>query len=197
MLFRSVGGLTATQDKLADSGNAAADAADNLAGSTSGVGDAAQDAGKKMKSVLAGFDELNILADSAASSLVGAAGGMDEIDLPGVETGGELWGDMSLNPDLTADVYALKKKLEEMIPLISGVASGLLAWKIAGALLPDLGLLQKLLGSLMVAAGVTLLVDSIQNILFGNGLTWENILKGGAGGALAGGGLGLDRKSVV
>lgn len=191
MFGRDVGRLTDTENQLASSGSAAADAADKLAGSTSGVGNAAKEAEKEMKGVLAGFDELNILADNTASSLEGASGGLDNLELPSVDSDGELWGDMTLNPDLSAEVYALKKKLEDLIPLISGIASGLLAWKIAGSLIPDLGVLQGLLGSLMITAGVTLLVDSIKDILFGDGLTWENILKGGAGGALAGGGLGL------
>src|SRR5699024_10600025 len=73
----------------------------------------------------------------------------------------------------------------------SSVATGLLAWKLAKNLIPELSTLQGLLGSLLVSVGLTLLIDSIQDIIFGNGLTWSNILKGGAGGALAGAGLGV------
>lgn len=177
-----------TNNSIASSATSAADAADDLADATTGVGGAAKKAEKDMKGVLAGFDELNILADNAADSLNSAAGGLD---IGGLDvSAGEIWGDAKLNPDLRAEVYALTEKLKEMIPLIAGIGAGLLSWKIANALIPDLGLLEGVLGSLMVTAGVTLLVDSIKDIIFGDGLTWENILKGAAGGALAGAGLG-------
>lgn len=177
-----------TNNSIASSATSAADAADDLADATTGVGGAAKKAEKDMKGVLAGFDELNILADNAADSLNSAAGGLD---IGGLDvSAGEIWGDAKLNPDLRAEVYALTEKLKEMIPLIAGIGAGLLSWKIANALIPDLGLLEGVLGSLMITAGVTLLVDSIKDIIFGDGLTWENILKGAAGGALAGAGLG-------
>ncbi len=176
------------------SAGAAADATDKLAESTEGMGEASKKAAEDMKGAQAGFDELNILAGKAASSMEDAAGGMDLGGVSGlddIETAGEIWGDMSINPELSAEIYALTEKLKDMIPLIAGISSGLLAWKIAKHLIPDLGLLQGLLGSILVAAGITLLVDSIKDIIFGEGLTWQNILKGAAGGALAGAGLGF------
>lgn len=185
-------GQVKEQEKIASSGIAAADATDKLSDATAGAGEASKKAAKDMKGVLAGFDELNILADSAASSVDGAAGGIGDIgagDL--VNSGGEIWGDAEISPKISAELYALTEKLKEMIPLIAGIGAGLLAWKVANSLIPDLGMIQGLLGSLLVGVGVTLLVDSIKDILFGDGLTWENILTGGVGGALTGAGLGL------
>ncbi len=174
------------------SAGAAADATDKLAESTEGMGAASKKAEKDMKGVQAGFDDLNILAGKAASSMEDAADGVGDLGGVGdIDTSGEIWGDMEINPELSAEIYALTKKLKDMIPLIAGIGSGLLAWKIAKHLIPDLGILQGLLGGLMVAAGITLLVDSIKDIIFGEGLTWQNILKGAAGGALAGAGLGF------
>lgn len=173
------------------SAGAAAESTDKLADSLGAAGDAAKKAGKDMKSVSAPFDEFNIIADNAAGSADDLASGLGGIDGFGGESGGEIWSDAKINPALTEDVYALIKKLEEMIPLIAGIGAGFLSWKLAKSLVPDLGLLQGILGSLMVTAGITLLVDSIKDIIFGNGLTWDNILKGAAGGALAGGGLGF------
>lgn len=194
MLFGKSTTVKATTG-VESSASGAASATDKLAESTEGMGEASKQAAKDMKGVQAGFDELNILAGKAASSMEDAAGGMGDVgsagDLGDIETAGEIWGDMNINPDLSAEIYALTEKLKDMIPLIAGIASGLLAWKIAKNLIPDLGLLQGLLGSMMVAAGITLLVDSIKDIIFGDGLTWENILKGAAGGAIAGAGLGL------
>lgn len=193
MLFGKSTQVKATTG-VESSAGAAADATDKLAESTAGMGEASKKAEKDMKGVQAGFDELNILAGKAASSMDDAAGGMDLGGLDGIgniETDGEIWGDMSLNPELSAEIYALTEKLKDMIPLIAGIGSGLLAWKVAKHLIPDLGLLQGLLGGLLVSVGVTLLVDSIKDIIFGDGLTWQSILKGAAGGALAGAGLGL------
>ncbi len=179
------------QTAIASSATSAAAATDTLAESTAGAGAAAKKAAKDMKGVLAGFDELNILATSTSESVDGAGGGLGALgDIDTGISGGEIWGDATINPEITAEVYALAEKLKEMVPLISGIGAGFLAWKIANALIPDLGIIEGLLGSLMVGVGVTLLVDSIQDIIFGNGLTWENILKGGVGGAIAGGGLG-------
>lgn len=79
---------------IASSAGAAADATDKLADSTAGAGSAAKKAAKDMKGVLAGFDELNILADNAADSVGGAAGGIGggvdasipELELPSYES---------------------------------------------------------------------------------------------------------------
>lgn len=59
------------------SAGAAADATDKLAESTEGMGEASKKAAEDMKGAQAGFDELNILAGKAASSMEDAAGGMD------------------------------------------------------------------------------------------------------------------------
>lgn len=177
-------------DGISSSASSAAGATNDLADATEGVGNASESAAKKMKGVLAGFDELNILADNAASSTDDLS---DNLDIGSFDVGdsGEIWSDAKINPALTEDIYALINKLEEMLPLIAGIGAGFLSWKLAKSLVPDLGLLQGLLGSLMVTAGITLLVDSVKDIIFGSGLTWSNILKGAVGGGLAGGGLGF------
>lgn len=93
-------GQVKEQEKITSSGIAAADATDKLADATAGAGEASKKAAKDMKGVLAGFDELNILADSAASSVDGAAGGIGDIgagDL--VNSGGEIWGDVEISPN--------------------------------------------------------------------------------------------------
>lgn len=75
---------------IASSAGAAADATDKLADATEGAGGAAKQAAKDMKGVLAGFDELNLLADNAASSVGDAAGGISaetpEIEIPSYES---------------------------------------------------------------------------------------------------------------
>ena len=107
-------GQVEAQEEIAVSGGAAADSSDKLAGSLGATGEAAKKAGKDMKGVLAGFDELNVLADGAASSLEGAAGGMDtgmeDIALPEVEEG-DLFDGVEISPQLVAEVDAFRESI--------------------------------------------------------------------------------------
>lgn len=79
-----------TTSGIASSAGAAADATDKLADATEGAGGAAKQAAKDMKGVLAGFDELNLLADNAASNVGDAAGKISaetpEIEIPSYES---------------------------------------------------------------------------------------------------------------
>lgn len=89
MLFGKSTQVKATTGVEASAG-AAADATDKLADATAGAGEASKKAAKDMKGVQAGFDELNILAGDAASSMKDAAGGMDlegagDFDIPEFE----------------------------------------------------------------------------------------------------------------
>ena len=110
-----------TQKEIASSGTAAADATDKLAAATGGAGSAAKKAAKDMKGVLAPFDELNILADNAADSLSGAAGGLGgvggaagDIEIPELEAGGELLGDVNVNPEIEEGIQSLIDRLNEL-----------------------------------------------------------------------------------
>lgn len=144
----------------------------------------ASDAAKELKGYLLGIDELNIIP-SVENTETDGAGDLG-ITLPDYSD-----YDKNFLGDLQDQVKKLKSAIEDLLIPISSVAAGLLAWKLAKNLIPDLRTLQGLLGSLLVSVGLTLLIDSIQDIIFGNGLTWGNILKGGAGGALTGAGLGI------
>lgn len=161
-----------------------------IEGTTSAAEDAeealggAGGAAKELKNALLGIDELTILAPTGGGGGGGGSGSLGEgFDIP-LPTYDFLNG-------LEAKVDELTEKIKELLPLIAGVAAGLLAWKIAKNLIPDLTLLQGLLGALLVTVGVTLLIDAIKDIIVSGELTWESILKGGAGGLAAGAGLGL------
>lgn len=107
-----------TNTGIASSAASAADAADKLAESTAGAGEAAKKAEKDMKGVLAGFDELNILADRASGSLDGASVGLDmsgtEVELPEVDTEGEIFDDVTISPKLLEEIEALRDALERI-----------------------------------------------------------------------------------
>lgn len=114
LLFGKSSKVTQTSGVSA-SASAAADSTDKLADSLGAAGDAAKKAGKDMKSVTAPFDEFNILADNAASSASSLAGGLDlsstDIELPKIETGGELFADAEVSPRFLAEIEALKDAL--------------------------------------------------------------------------------------
>lgn len=155
----------------------AEDAEESLEGATG--------AAKDFKKQLLGIDELTILEPtSSAGSGAGAAGGSDwDLALPEYDF---------LKGATAQQIEELKEKLKELLPLIAGIAAGLAAWAISSKLFKDLGLLQRLVGSLMIAAGVTLLIKGIKDIIDkGGNLDWKNLLMSGGGGALVGGGIGL------
>lgn len=133
-------------------------------------------AAKSVKNFTIGIDELNIIEPT-----FGGGGGAA---LPDYST-------MFEEEKIGAPAKKIAEILKGILPYVDKIAAGFAGWMIARSLFSDLGTLQTMLGGIMVGVGVTLLIESIKDILFGDGLTWENILKGGAGGAIAGGGLGL------
>lgn len=113
-----------TQNQIASSGSAAADSTEDLSGAMDDAGDASKKAAKNMRGVLAGFDDLNVLASNTASSVEDAAdtvGGIDTggLDLSGAETGGELFGNVVINPELLQQIEELKARLQELMDLFS------------------------------------------------------------------------------
>lgn len=146
----------------------------------------AADAAKELKNAMLGIDELNVISPPTAASGGGSAGlsGWEGLELD------TLW-DESIFKNIQTEVDTIKGYLEDILPLVTGIATGFALWKITGNLVPTLSGLPGLLGGLMITTGVTLLIDSITDVIFGEGLTWENLLKGGGGGALAGGGIGF------
>lgn len=125
-------GVASTQSALASTGSAAADSANELADAEENAGNAAKQAEKDMKGVLAGFDELNILADNTASNLEDASGGLSGLDsdlnLP-AQSGGTLFGNVEINPKIAEFVDDLKEKfsglLDSLKPFGEKIGDGL------------------------------------------------------------------------
>lgn len=114
-------GISKENKDIASSGIAAADSTDKLTGSTKKAGKAAKQTAKEMKGVLASFDELNILADNSDKgsngngSGSGAGGGGGGVDIPSLSGGGEMFQDVTINPEIAKFVEDLKKALEPTI----------------------------------------------------------------------------------
>lgn len=145
-------------------------------------------AAKEFKRQLMGIDELTILQGPASvdDSLGGISGWAGELDIP------VIWDEQMLGR-INTEAEELKKKLEEILPLIGLIATAFATWKLTEKFtkgLESVSKFDKFLGTVVITAGATLLFDSIKEILFGDGLTWDSLLKGTAGGALVGGGIG-------
>lgn len=161
---------------------------DGIASGANNVEDAisgATGAAKEMKKALLGIDELTILEPTKTGG-AGGAGGIGNGDL-----GLELL-EYDFLAGLKKQTDDLKSRMKDLLEnYIIPIGAGLEAWRIAKTLIPDLRLLQGILGAGLIAIGVSLLIDSIQDIIISGKLTWENILTGAAGGAAVGGGLGF------
>lgn len=150
----------------------AANSAENLyneSDAIKGVGGAAKAASKQ----LASFDEINQLTGSFAEA---ASSGLGSIvpDFSGIKNGTD----------------GLDSKLDDILKIAGDIGLALLGWKIASTLIPSLDNLSGLLGAISIAAGVPLVIDAITDVSTTGDITWENVIKGTAGGTMIGGGLG-------
>ncbi|MBP3884072.1 MAG: hypothetical protein J6D54_03925, partial [Olsenella sp.] len=172
---------------------------DDLANSLGDVQTGAEDAEeavKELKNTVLGFDELNKLQDATSGGKSGKDG-KDDIDVGSIidqiplETYDFLEG---LNDHIGKITDELRDKLLELLPIIAAIAAGLLAWKIADALLPDtltgIDRFKKLLGIAMAVAGAILLIHGAWDAWI-NGLNMGNLLEMLGGAALLISGLGL------
>ena len=162
---------------------------DNAASSAGDIAtglDDATKAAKDLKNATLGIDELNIISqDTGAGAGAGGSvgGGFDlPLELP----------EYDFLAGLDKDIDDLKQQLKDLLlHYVLPIGAGFAAWELSKKFLPELGTLKRLLGSLMVGVGLSLVIDSIDDIIVSGKLTWKNILKGAAGGAIAGGGVGL------
>ena len=132
-------------------------------------------AAKSVKDFALGIDELNVIDTTAGGA--------------GAETPD--YSDMFEEAPVSQQIKDLSERLKELLPAIELIGAAFLAWKLGAGIFNNLDTLKNMLGALMLTVGISLVIDSIKDIIFGDGLTWDNILKGGKGGALAGAGLGL------
>ncbi|HEY4429561.1 MAG TPA: hypothetical protein VGN87_00840 [Paenibacillus sp.] len=124
------GGTAAATSAIEGVGGAATDtggALGDMGTASDKAGKKAKKAGKDVKGSLAGFDQLNTLADKTASSLGDAgdaASGVGGADLSGMAAGGGLGGDINLGSlDVNTDPYTAK--LQSLISNTKSWFSGL------------------------------------------------------------------------
>lgn len=126
--------------------NKGAGAIDNVTNSAGGATDAlngATKAAKELKNATLGIDELNVISPPTATSGSGGSGGsgsgsgggFDGLDI------GSLW-DETIFDSIQSDVDKIKKKMEDWLPVIAGVATALGGLRLA-KLLKDINAIEK------------------------------------------------------
>lgn len=166
----------------------------DIGGGISDIGDAADKATDKLNTMLAPFDDLNVVQNQTknAASGIGGIGGAGDlgVDLPEYDALANLTDKFSKNMDKA------RENLKKILPIVLAIGAGLLTWKIGklftNALidlanfknaLSTLGMTKipwdKMFGGLAIAAGAALVAvggvlgfNALKTVLEQNG--WDN-----------------------
>ena len=185
---------------------------DRISGGLSGISDGITDIGdsagkttKKLNTMLAPFDELNVVQNQldksgGGSGTNGLGGGLD-LPLP------EYDALANLNDKLQSKMDEAKQKLKDMLPIIAAIGGAFAAWKIGKKVADFMKWWDGLTGGgktvARIALGVSLTVVGMALSFKGNKdvIDKDTLLKGVAeqigGAALVGAGAGLITKSVA
>lgn len=145
------------------------DYAKSLKDTASGAGKAAK-ALKEMQDYTLGFDELHII-DTKQNDSGGADGGA------GGGAGDLLPTDMFETVEIDSKIQDLAKRFKELLPLITSIAAGLAAWKIAMGLFKQLAELKKKLQELQVLSKLNVAMNGLSTVLANVGLILSNLMK--------------------
>lgn len=138
LLFGKKAATVGTDNAVAAAGASAAEATNDVADAQKNAGSAAKQAAKDMKGVLASFDELNVIATETAGSVGGAADGINSgaggIDIPQVDTSGEVLADVTISPKIQKFIDNLRKSLKPTKEALQGIRKelerlGSFAWE--------------------------------------------------------------------
>ena len=173
------------------------------------IGDVAEDTTNKLNTMLAPFDELNVVQNQSknAGSGLGGVGGDLGVDLPEYDALADL------SEKFKENVENAKNNLSLLLDVVKYIGLAFASWKIASGVVSFMdklqnmsmsGNLQKVFGLTLIIAGTTLIYDSANKLQKGDlsaDVIFENILgtAGIAGGtfALTGGNLVLTGVSLV
>lgn len=145
------------------------DYAKSLKDTASGAGKAAK-ALKEMQDYTLGFDELHII-DTKQNDSGGADGGA------GGGAGDLLPTDMFETVEIDSKIQDLAKRFKELLPLITSIAAGLAAWKIAMGLFKQLAELKKKLQELQALSRLSLKLHRFPEVLSNIGLIIAELMK--------------------
>lgn len=145
------------------------DYAKSLQKTAGGAGKAAK-ALKEMQDYTLGFDELHIIGTKQNDS-GGADGGA------GGGAGDLLPTDMFETVEIDSKIQDLAKRFKELLPLITSIAAGLAAWKIAMGLFKQLAELKKKLQELQALSRLSLKLHRFPEVLSNIGLIIAELMK--------------------
>lgn len=145
------------------------DYAKSLQKTAGGAGKAAK-ALKEMQDYTLGFDELHII-DTKQNDSGGADGGA------GGGAGELLPTDMFETVEIDSKIQDLAKRFKELLPLITSIAAGLAAWKIAMGLFKQLAELKKKLKELEASSKLNVKMNGLKTVLANIGLILSNLMK--------------------
>lgn len=145
------------------------DYAKSLQKTAGGAGKAAK-ALKEMQDYTLGFDELHII-DTKQNDSGGADGGA------GGGAGDLLPTDMFETVEIDSKIQDLAKRFKELLPLITSIAAGLAAWKIAMGLFKQLAELKKKLQELQVLSKLNVAMNGLGTVLSNVWLILSNLMK--------------------
>lgn len=145
------------------------DYAKSLQKTAGGAGKAAK-ALKEMQDYTLGFDELHIIDIKQNDS--GGAGGSG-----GGGAGELLPTDMFETVEIDSKIQDLAKRFKELLPLITSIAAGLAALKIAMGLFKQLAELKKKLQELQVLSKLNVAMNGLGTVLSNVGLILSNLMK--------------------
>lgn len=138
----------------------------DAAGNASGALNDATKAAKELKNATLGIDELNVISPSSATGGSGGSGG----DAGGSGAGGgfsgldveSLW-DKSIYDSVQQSVDEIKKKIQDMLPLIAGVATAFAGMRLTSLLkdLDDTNIKLQSLGKAVTIAGIIISVGKL------------------------------------
>lgn len=147
--------------------------------------EAVTDATKAQKSFMLGIDELNVIEESA-----GGAGSK----VPDYST-------MFEEVAVDEGIKNIAEKFNNILGLVKDIGAEFGNWILPVAFLANLAgvgsKLSSIIGLLNIAVGAYLTVDAIKDVFVSGDITWDNILKGTAGGIMLGGGLGAKLASKL
>lgn len=144
------------------------DYAKSLQKTAGGAGKAAK-ALKEMQDYTLGFDELHII-DKPSDS-----GSPDDGDSN--DAGDLLPTDMFETVEIDSKIQDLAKRFKELLPLITSIAAGLAAWKIAMGLFKQLAELKKKLQELQALSRLSLKLHRFPEVLSNIGLIIAELMK--------------------
>lgn len=153
----------------------------------------AQEEAKKLKSYMLGFDELNVINPNSGDSedlssqfdfalpTYDFGEGKVESEVNAIVEKMKEWLGITEDIDSWSDLF--ETRMGRILTSVGLVGAALLLWKLSDTLISQLD-------TIAIGLGAVILIDSIL-LTFQEGLSWESIIGGALGGALAGVGIGF------